>query len=319
MKRICAALAAGLALASGAADAAPWRHGIVAAKSDAGFFFTITKGFAQKQGLDLKLLQFKNDVIEVQALLSGELDSYTGGPSAGMVAAAHGADVKVIGCEWPGVPYAVFARPEVKSPADLKGKTMAISQPGANPDVVARLALQKYGVPVASVHFVNLGGDADRFKAVVAGVADATVVSNEYTPIAAKEGVHVILSARDVVPQFMRICIFTTGKTIATRGADAAHFLAAEMSALAYALGHRAETLALTREITGIKPDDPRPEFIFDDAVASHAVDPEMHIPVEKLEWMEQQAVRDKVLAQSYDVAKLVDGSVREKALALLK
>src|SRR6202011_4778420 len=104
----------------------------------------------------------------------------------------------------------------------------------------------------------------------------------------------------------------------AARGDDAAHFLAAEMAALHYAVGHRDETLALTREVTGAKPDDPRAAFIYDDAVKTQSIDPDMHIPMEKLQWMEEQALRDKVLPQPYDVAKLVDDSVRKKALALL-
>jgi NitT/TauT family transport system substrate-binding protein len=320
-RRLALAAAALLLLTFGGpagAQGKPWRHGIILAKSDAGIFFRVTKGFAAKEGVDLQLMQFKSDVIEIQALIAGELDSYDGGPGAAIVAAAHGADVKVLGCEWPGVPYAVFSKPTIASAKDLTGKLIAISQPGANPDVVARVMLTRAGVDPASVKFANLGGDLDRFKAVVAGVADATVVSNEYTPIAEQQHLRLLALAKDVVPQFMRICIFATGKTIKERPDDAAHFLAAEMAALQYALTHRAETLALTHEIIHDKPDDPRPAFIYDDAVKNHAIDPEMHIPLDKLRWMEEQAVRDKVLAQPYDVARMVDPTVREKALALL-
>jgi NitT/TauT family transport system substrate-binding protein len=321
-QRIATALivAAALMAAHGAAaqSTKPWRHAIIEAKSDAGVFLMVTKGFAEKQGLKLEISQFKNDVIELQAMLAGDVDSFDGGPGAGMVAAARGADVKIIGCEWPGVPYVVFARPGIGSVQDLKGKIIAISSPGANPDVVARAMLAHYNMAVSDVRFANLGADLDRFKAVVAGVADATVVSNEYTPIAEKQGVKTLLRASEVVPDFMRVCIFSSAKTIAARPDDAANFLAAEMSALTYALGHRDETLALTREVTGAKPDDPRPAYMYDDAVKTKAIDPEMHIPLDKLQWMEEQALRDKVLAQPYDVQKLVDDSVRKKALALL-
>ncbi len=314
-----AALVAFWAPAPASAQEKPWRHGIILAKSDAGIFFTIiAKGFAEKQGLKLELDQFNSDVVELQALIAGDIDSFDGGPGAAMVAAARGADVKVIGCEWPGVPYVVFAKPALKSPQDLKGKLIAISQPGANPDVVARALLAKYGIANADVRFANLGGDLDRFKAVVAGVADATVVSNEYMPIAEQQGLTVLAQAKDFVPQFMRICIFATGKTLAARSDDAAHFLAAEMAALNYALGHRDETIALTHATIHDKPDDPRPAFIYDDAVKTHAIDPEMHIPLDKLQWMEEQALRDKVLPGPYDVTKMVDGSIRAKALALL-
>ncbi len=307
-----------LAGAARAADAKPWRHAIVEAKSDAGIFFMITKGFAEKQGIKIELVQFKSDVIALQALLAGEVESFVGGPGAAMVAAGRGADVKLMGCEWPGVPYVIFARPTIARPEDLKGKTIAISAPGANPDVVVRAVLEKYGIALSDVTLANLGADLDRFKAVVAGFADATVVSNEYTPIAEQQGIKLLLHASEVVPKFMRICLFTTGKILAARPDDAAHFLAAEMTALRYALSHRDETIALTREITGAKPDDPRPAFIYDDAVQSHAIDVTMAAPLDKLQWMEDQLVRDGGLPHPFDVAKFVDAGPRTKALALV-
>ena len=304
---------------AGAADV-PWRHAIIEAKSDAGIFMMIEKGgFAAKQGLKLEIIQFKNDVIALQALIAGDIDSFDGGPSSGIVAAARGADVKAIGCEWPGVPYGIFVKKEINAVADLKGKTMAISSPGAAPDVVAHFVLAKFGVPADSVRFANLGADLDRFKSVVAGVADGTVVSNEYTPIAEQQGIKLLLRAKDVVPNYMRICLFSTGKALADRRDDAAKFMAAEMSSLRYGLAHREEVVALTRATTGAKPEDPRPAFIYDDAVQSHAIDPDIALPVDKLKWLVEQLVASGVLPHPYDVTKMVDPGVRELALARLK
>jgi NitT/TauT family transport system substrate-binding protein len=276
-------------------------------------------GFAAKQGLKLEIIQFKNDVIALQALVAGDIDSFDGGPSSGIVAAARGADVKVIGCEWPGVPYGIFVKKDINAITDLKGKTMAISSPGAAPDVVAHFVLAKFGVPLDSVRFANLGADLDRFKSVVAGIADATVVSNEYTPIAEQQGVKMLLRAQDVVPNYMRICLFTSGKALADRREDAVKFMAAEMSSLHYGLTHRDEVLALTRATIGAKPEDPRPAFIYDDAVKSHAIDPDIALPVDKLKWLTDQLVASGVLPRPYDVAKMADPGVRELALARLK
>lgn len=300
-----------------AQDQRPWRHAIIEAKSDAGIFMMVTKGFAEKQGLKLELVQLKTDVIALQAMLSGDVDSFDGGPAAAMVAAARGADVKVLGCEWPGVPYAVFVRPSVATPQDLRGKIFAISSPGANPDVVARAVLAKFGVPADTVKFANLGADLDRFKAVVAGVADATVVSNEYAPIAEKQGIKLLLRASTVVPNFMRVCLFSTGKTLATRGSDVARFIAAEMAALRYALSHRDAALALTCAVTGAKPDDPRPAYIYDDAVRTNSIDPTLALPRDKLQWIEEQLVKSGNLPHPYDIAKMIDPGPREQALAL--
>ena len=56
-----------------------WRHGVVEAKSDAGFVFMAAEGgFGKKEGLDIKMVQFKGDAIALRALLAGDLDSYEG-------------------------------------------------------------------------------------------------------------------------------------------------------------------------------------------------------------------------------------------------
>src|SRR5258708_3076239 len=63
-----------------AADPLPWRHGLLEAKSDAGIMLMPGHGgFAEKQGLKLEILQVKTDIIGLQALLAGELDSFEGG------------------------------------------------------------------------------------------------------------------------------------------------------------------------------------------------------------------------------------------------
>src|SRR5262245_39609781 len=88
-------LAAMLALVppARADDLKTWRHALIEAKSDAGFTMMAgLRGFAEKRGLKLDLLQVKSEPIALKALLAGELDSYEGGPGSGIVAAARGAD-----------------------------------------------------------------------------------------------------------------------------------------------------------------------------------------------------------------------------------
>jgi NitT/TauT family transport system substrate-binding protein len=94
--------------------------------------------------------------------------------------------------------------------------------------------------------------------------------------------------------------------------------MAAEISALRYAASHREETLKLTRELTEEKEDDPRPAYIFDWAVKTGALDPSLAIPLDKLDYIQEQLVKTGNLAKPFDVKTMVDGSAREKALTLL-
>src|ERR1051326_3598473 len=103
MGKCCAAVLALFLGVTPAAAQKAWRHAIIEAKSDAGFAMMVTRGFAEKQGLKLELQQIKADQIGLKALLAGELDSYEGGPGGAIVAAARGADVKILGCPWPGL------------------------------------------------------------------------------------------------------------------------------------------------------------------------------------------------------------------------
>jgi ABC-type nitrate/sulfonate/bicarbonate transport system substrate-binding protein len=317
-----AAAIAALSLAAGparAADAKPWRHGIIEPKSDAGILTMIKGGgFAEKQGLTLEVVNIQSDQIGLKALLAGDLDSYEGGPAGVLVADSRGADAKIIGCHWPVLPHGIFTRGAIASVQDLKGKTFAISAPGALPDLIVRAVLEKNGIAVDDVRLASLGSDVDRFKALAAGVVDAAVISNEYVPIAEAQGIKLLMYGREALPFYLRVCHISSAKTLAQRPDDSVRFVAAEISALRYAMTHRDEAIALSREVTKAKPDDPRAAFVYDEAANSKSVDPELGIPLDKLTETQALMVRTGNLTKPIEIAKAIDESVRAKALALL-
>jgi NitT/TauT family transport system substrate-binding protein len=295
-----------------------WRHGILEAKSDAGFIMMADRGgFAARRGLKIETQQMKAGATVMKALIAGELDSVEMGAAEAIVAGARGADVKIIGCTWPGLPQVVLAKADVKTPQDLKGRTVAISAPGSLPDLLARALLETYKIQDSDVKFANLGADIDRYKALVSGIADAAVVSNEFQPIMPPE-FKLLVEARAIVPQFIRLCLTTTGKVLSERRADTVQFLAAQIEALRYATTHRTETAKLTREATGAKADDPRPEFIFDQAINDKQVDPTLAIPAERIDWMQAQFVKTGVIPKTVETARIIDTDVRAKASALV-
>src|SRR5260370_380696 len=153
MKHLAVALCLGLLLAFAGGHAVlaqellPWRHGAVQPKGDAGFWSMAAEGgFARQQGLDMKMLALNSDVLLLKALIAGELDTFEAGPTSPMIAASKGADVKILGCSWPKLTYSFFSRGDVRSVADLKGRTVGISAPGSLPDLVARTMLRHSGI-----------------------------------------------------------------------------------------------------------------------------------------------------------------------------
>jgi NitT/TauT family transport system substrate-binding protein len=313
------AIFAGLTAPAAAQDLKVWRHGIIEAKSDAGILYMASKrDVAAKLGLKVEFVQLKADTIALKALLAGELDSCEGGAGGSMAAASRGADVKIVGCHWLAAPHGIYARPRITAMTDLKGKAVAVSSPGSFPELFARAAFEKAGIPIGQVRFAAMGSDTDRYKALMAGVVDGAVITNEYVPIAGQGGIRDLMPAAEVMPDFIRVCIEMTGRTLKDRRPAAVRFIAAEIEGLRFAMSHREEAIRVAGEITGLKPDDPRPGFVFDAAVRANSVATDLPLPLEKLDFMQKQLVTAGTLTRAGDLEKMIDRGLREEALALL-
>ena len=75
--------------------------------------------------------------------------------------------------------------------------------------------------------------------------------------------------------------------------------------------------MKLTKEMTSAKEDDPRAEYVFDEVAKLNAIDSEMSIDRRKLQWMQDLFVKTETLQAPIQIEKFIDGSVRDKALAI--
>jgi NitT/TauT family transport system substrate-binding protein len=224
---------------SAAAQEKVRKHGILNPKSDAGILAMVgTREFGKAQGLKIEFVNFKDDQLGLKALIAGEVDSFEGGPQGVFSADSKGADARILGCHWGVVPHGIYAKAAITDVKELAGKRIASSAPNSMPDMLARSALEKFGVDPKAVKLAEVGGDRERYEALVAGVVDAAVISNEFQPIAPKD-IHLLISERDALPNLQRICTMSSAAKLKARGDDAVKFLAAEMNALRFALSHK--------------------------------------------------------------------------------
>lgn len=310
---VCALVA--VATSASAQDLKPWKHVVIEPKGDAGFMLMVAeRDFASKRGLRLEIVPMKNGALAHKALLAGEVDSIESSPGAAILAGARGADIKIIGCDWPGVPHGLMVKSTITRVEELKGKTIAVAAPGSLPNLLINAILEQHKVPVSEVRFANLGGDLDRFKAVVAGVADAGIVAAEFMAVAPKD-VKMLVYGHDALPNYVRLCLSMTGKTIAARRTDAINFVAAEMDALKFAVSNRDETIRLTQAAIHARPDDPRPAYAFDDTINRRSIDPLVSLPLEKLNWMQNELVKAGNLKAPFDLTTITAPDIRAEAL----
>jgi NitT/TauT family transport system substrate-binding protein len=136
--------------------------------------FTATDtGIFARGGLDVDL-QYIASTNAMAALLAGQVQVASTGGSEVINSVANGADLVVLATITPV--YAVFleVRSEIKTVEDLKGKNIAITNPGASFDVATRVLLQHEGLdPDKDVTFIKTGSVANVTSALVSGNVDA--------------------------------------------------------------------------------------------------------------------------------------------------
>ncbi len=143
-------------------------------------YVAIEKGFFKKYGLDVEVVEFRGDATHVKALLSGDIDvSINMGATEGIVSASKKAPIRLWVVANPVTPYHFIARKEAGTTLQaLVGKSIAVSGIGAISYHIPRIVLERSGIDPEKFKYVAVGSPADRFRALVAGKVDATVVTN---------------------------------------------------------------------------------------------------------------------------------------------
>lgn len=296
-----------------------WRHGIVQAKGDSGFFYMAQRqGYMERRGIQVEILEFKGGKDVVRALLAGELDSADIEAVETLAAVEKGAALRFIGSSILGFPYALFVRPEISSWQQLADKRFGVSAPGSTPHVMSLAMLRAKGVSPARIQFMNAGGSAGRIKALAAGRLDAVAASSEFIPMAQQLGIKVFIHSRDIVPEFPRFFVVASAKTLKARPEQTVQFLAAYLEGLRYCAQHRDATIKLAAEIDG-NGDADRYAYIFDEVIQRKLLSLNMEIPVDRIRWVHDLMLDLGELSGPLNVDSLVVGQYREAALKLLQ
>lgn len=318
---------------SGSAPAAPAGTSAAPAKTltlkvgrlpcntDCGFLrMSEEKGFYKKFGVDVKFSTFSSAAQIYPALASGDVDVIEQSPSGLFVASETGKGIqaKVVGSSMEGLPYAIYAKKSIGSVKDLQGKTVAISSATGLPAVVADLILSQAGVDLNKVKWVNGGSNADRYKAVVTGTADAASSPADFVPQAAKDGVKVLALSPDIIPDFPRYTILASDKAIQNNGDAITRYLAGLMDGLRYALDHQSEEEAISAKAMKTTADAPEITHMFDLVTKDKLINRDAEVPMAKLQYLNNALVKLGQLKKPVDLDSLVDTSLQEAAVKLV-
>jgi NitT/TauT family transport system substrate-binding protein len=128
-------------------------------------------GLFKKNGLDIDLVYIQGSPILTTAMVSGQVPlSFLGG-AAIVASAVGGADTVYLACGINTLYWRFFTTPNIKTIADLKGKTLGVTTIGSQEDSVVRFILRERGlIPDRDFGVIAVGGAPTRLAALSKGV-----------------------------------------------------------------------------------------------------------------------------------------------------
>src|SRR5438105_3386510 len=206
------------------------------------FDIAIERGFFREQGLDVKIISTKCD-IAVMALLTGDLQATGCVGSASRFIASQNVPVRTVIWLFKKPTFYVVARPDIKSAADLKNKTIGISSFGSDTDLSMKIYAASGKLdPDKDMKRIVAGSTSTRLQGLKAGSLDATTLSPPFNVYAEQMGLRVLAYVGDFL-EFPQSGFTVSDATLKNKRELIKKLLRGTLRGLQFTLKNRAETV----------------------------------------------------------------------------
>jgi ABC-type nitrate/sulfonate/bicarbonate transport system substrate-binding protein len=230
------------------------------------FHIAMKNGYFAAADLNIDLVFAQSNASVIQQLAAG---SYAVAPTAGMVdpirAIDKGAPVALVRIVIQSPPYALLAKPTIKTIEDLKGKTIIIGGAKDITRIFTERMLEPHGLKSGDYDYVFAGATSARFSALKSGAVDAALLTMPFNFYAETEGFTNLGFTLDYLPD-MPFAGMAVNREWAAAHADALQrFLAAYNKGVAWFddPNNHAEAVKLQMEISKIGQDDVEKAYAF--------------------------------------------------------
>src|SRR5438132_1269074 len=166
-----------------------------ASERDGAVYVAQDQGFFKKYGLDLSFVQVRNGPVAMSALSSGGTQFHWGSVSvANLGAIAEGADLVFVAGFINRLSGMFMVNPQIKTPAELKGKSVAVNSLSGGGWIFSMLMLDYWGLSPErdKMQFRTLGEQAVMAQGVLNGTVDAAFLGYTFGKMLDSKGFRVL-------------------------------------------------------------------------------------------------------------------------------
>jgi NitT/TauT family transport system substrate-binding protein len=207
------------------------------------------RGLFKKHGLDAEVIIIGGGAARVvSSLIAGEIQFSVGGGDAVIRADLRGADGVLVASPMKTGLQRLMVRPEIKTPADLKGKTVAITRFGSASHWVLQLFLGKWGMRADDIKMLQLGSSPAMFASLEKGAVDGGAFTIPTFFLAEERGFRVLADPVDMEIYYLQNSVDSTRSYIKRNRDQALRVVKALCEGLAYFRKNKKDSLAVLQK-----------------------------------------------------------------------
>ena len=307
------------------------RLGVLNVSSDAGIFIALDQGYFREQGIELDMTPFDSAARMVAPLGAGQLDAGGGSHSAGLFnAVGRGIGIKLVadkGSSPPGGGFQglLFRRDlaeggQLRGPADLRGRRVAIPAQGITPEAALAGWLRQANLTLDDVQIVELNF-ADHPTALGSRAVDASMTIEPFITRALDLGSATVYQRTDQLFPGYQIAEVLYSSQFAQQQPDAARrFMTAYLRALRFYNDGFMRGDAARREaaVASLARHTPVKDLALYDRMVMPGLDPDGRMSLESLRsdqdfWLSRGLQQTRI-----DVESVVDYTFADAAVQAL-
>jgi NitT/TauT family transport system substrate-binding protein len=230
------------------------RSGVLFVARDAGIF--------QKHGLDATVVNVRNAAIGMSALTSGETQFHVGSATGSSIGAmAGGLDLAFIAGLINKLDGTFVVAPNIKAPAELRGKRIGVQSIGGGVWMFSMLAFEKWGLNPErdNIQFRVLGDQSVIAQALSQGIVDGAYLGYTFGAQMERQGYRILADLAKIGVPYQGLGIMARRSLVDRTPEVAERALRAMIDSIAFInnpANEAAVLKSLARELRLSKPED---------------------------------------------------------------
>jgi NitT/TauT family transport system substrate-binding protein len=208
------------------------------------------KGLFRDQGLEL-LPVYMQARTSLAALASKQI-GYITQTGSSITAIARGLPARLIMVFTDKTHHVLVVKPEIASPAQLRGRVVAISQPGGTVHRELLMVLDKFKIEATEVRTASLGDARNSLAALKAGNVDAAMLMTPLELYLEKDGFRPLVYLKDIL-EFPLLGIIVNTDLLRDKPDQVKKVVSGALRGINYTKTRRDEVVPLLKEFIGLE------------------------------------------------------------------